>query len=131
MEGEPAASLQPIEIRAQLDPIGREAAVGEALCGGGEDARGADAVVAGEVGRDGHGGAAIDVIGELVGAIGGVGEELAHAEQGIEGPSRLVHLEKTIVVSNEELGFHLNGSKGTKPWGGESARERKVPSGRV
>lgn len=94
MEGELAAALEPVEVGAELDAVGLETEVGGDLGGGREEPRGADAVVSGKVSGDGDGGVAVDVPGELLGEVSGVREELADAEESVEGPTRFVHLNK-------------------------------------
>lgn len=94
MEGELAAALEPVEVGTELDAISLEAEVGGEFGGSREEPYGAHAVVAGEVGGDRDGGAAVQVVRELDGTVSGVREELAYAEQGVERPARLVNLKR-------------------------------------
>lgn len=108
MEGEAGAASEPEEVGAYLDASGGEASgAGRGLR---EKARRRGAVVPGEVGRDGHGGASLQVVRDLpataaipVAGIGG--EELPDAEQRVERPRRLVHLcRRQPVRGYDEMG---------------------------
>lgn len=113
MEGEAGAASEPEEVGAYLDASGGEASgAGRGLR---EKARRRGAVVPGEVGRDGHGGASLQVVRDLPAAaaipVAGIGgEELPDAEQRVERPRRLVHrgdaleelVEAAVRVAGEE-----------------------------
>lgn len=84
--------LQPEEAVADPKPVALEPGIVRVLGSGGEHLGGADAVPADEVGGDGDRRAAVHILHELVEAVGGVREELAHAEDGVEGAGSFVHL---------------------------------------
>jgi len=87
-----AAALQPVEIGTDLDPVGLKPSIRSTDLG--QDFGSSGAVISSEVSGDGDRAAAVDVIGELVDPIGGVGKELANAQQGVEWAARFVNLRR-------------------------------------
>lgn len=93
-EGKFAAALQPEKIGADLQSIRLKSTSSVWLRGGGQKADGTDAVVTDEVSGDGDGGAALKVVGHFVDPLVGVREELANAEEGVEGVHGLLKLHR-------------------------------------
>lgn len=98
-----SAPPQPEKIIADTKPVALEPGIGRVLGSCSEHLGGADAVPADEVGGDGDRGAAAHILHKLVEAVGGVREELANAEDGVEGAGGFVNLNHR--KKEEEVGL--------------------------